>query len=328
MALTCPRKPMFNARLFDADGVFIATVDDWWQDAGVAGEVDSRAYHLSADDQDHTTERHDRLIAHGIFPLRFSPRRIKTDPAAIIRDLRSAIDAGRRRPTLPITALPARLADRLSSRPVAPPPWPAAAAGAFTVVADETAGRSRACRFRRPVSLSAHCRPLPFRPAAVTPVPAIALLFNPNGRGSTAYPRVNPGDRVCPRQGRTPIYGMGAMTYDDETNSQLGGDWPQVRSGPLVVGGILIGIGAVAAMAGLAVAGTHVAAATRAWIRELETPPGSWPGSSGSRPRPPRPPARPPGATTPTRRSAWPAGPFRLIRPKRGQSHVIAGSPV
>ena len=59
------------------------------------------------------------------------------------------------------------------------------------------------------------------------------------------------------------------MAYNDETNSQLGGNWPQVRSGPLVVGGILIGIGAV-----VAVAGTHVAAATRAWIRELETPPG------------------------------------------------------
>jgi hypothetical protein len=50
--------------------------------------------------------------------------------------------------------------------------------------------------------------------------------------------------------------------------------WPQVRSGPLVVGGILTGIGALAAMAGMAVAGTHVVAATRAWIKELETPPG------------------------------------------------------
>jgi hypothetical protein len=100
-------KPMFNAQLFDADGVFIATVDDWWPEAGVAGEVDSRAYHLSADDQDRTTERHDRLIARGIFPLHFSPKRIKTDPAGIIRDLRSAIEVGRRRPPLPITALPA-----------------------------------------------------------------------------------------------------------------------------------------------------------------------------------------------------------------------------
>jgi hypothetical protein len=63
------------------------------------------------------------------------------------------------------------------------------------------------------------------------------------------------------------------MAYDDATDSQPIGNWPQVRSGPLVVGGILIGIGAVAAMAGLAVAGTHLAAATRAWMNELETPP-------------------------------------------------------
>ena len=100
-------KPMFNAQLFDADGVFIATVDEWWPEAGVAGEVDSRAYHLSAEDQDRTSERHDRLIAHGILPLHFSPKRIKTDPDGIIRDLRSAIEKGRRRPPLPITALPA-----------------------------------------------------------------------------------------------------------------------------------------------------------------------------------------------------------------------------
>lgn len=100
-------KPTFNARLFDANGIFIATVDDWWQEAGVAGEVDSHAYHLSAEDQDRTTERHARLIAHGIFPLHFPPKRIKTDPAGIIRDLRSAIEEGQRRPPLPITALPA-----------------------------------------------------------------------------------------------------------------------------------------------------------------------------------------------------------------------------
>jgi hypothetical protein len=106
LASDLPR-PMFNARLFDANGIFIATVDDWWPEAGVAGEVDSRAYHLSAADQDRTTERHDRLVAHGILPLHFAPRRIKTDPAAIISELRSAIQEGRRRPPLPITALPA-----------------------------------------------------------------------------------------------------------------------------------------------------------------------------------------------------------------------------
>ena len=64
------------------------------------------------------------------------------------------------------------------------------------------------------------------------------------------------------------------MAYDDITDSQPTGNWPQVRSGPLMLGGILIGVGAVVAMAGAAVAGAHLAAATRAWIKELETPPG------------------------------------------------------
>jgi hypothetical protein len=64
------------------------------------------------------------------------------------------------------------------------------------------------------------------------------------------------------------------MAHDDATDSQPAGNWPQVRSGPLVAGGILIGIGAVVAMVGAAVAGAHLAAATRAWVKDLETPPG------------------------------------------------------
>lgn len=57
------------------------------------------------------------------------------------------------------------------------------------------------------------------------------------------------------------------------SNSQPTGGWPEVRSGPLIAGGILVGIGALVALAGLAVAGVHVVSATRAWIEELEIPP-------------------------------------------------------
>jgi hypothetical protein len=57
------------------------------------------------------------------------------------------------------------------------------------------------------------------------------------------------------------------------TNTQPARAWPRLESGPLITGGVLIGIGAVVAMAGLTVAGSHVVAATRAWIKELETPP-------------------------------------------------------
>jgi hypothetical protein len=63
------------------------------------------------------------------------------------------------------------------------------------------------------------------------------------------------------------------MANDDKTASLTPENWPQVRSGPLMVGGILIGIGSVIGLVGLAVAGGHVVAATRAWLNELETPP-------------------------------------------------------
>jgi hypothetical protein len=100
-------KPMFNACLYDADGTFIAMVDGWWPEAGVAAEIDSRAYHLTAGDQDRTAERHDRLVAYGILVLHFPPTRLKTDPQGVLSDLRSAIEKGRSRPRLPITARPA-----------------------------------------------------------------------------------------------------------------------------------------------------------------------------------------------------------------------------
>jgi hypothetical protein len=66
--------------------------------------------------------------------------------------------------------------------------------------------------------------------------------------------------------------GMGAMA--DTAGNQSTGAWPQLSSGPLITGGVFIGVGAVVAFVGLAIAGSHVAAATRRWIDELETPPG------------------------------------------------------
>lgn len=48
---------------------------------------------------------------------------------------------------------------------------------------------------------------------------------------------------------------------------------PQLRSGPLIAGGVLAGAGAMLVLAGLAVGSAHLFAATRAWVREMEVPP-------------------------------------------------------
>jgi hypothetical protein len=52
-----------------------------------------------------TTERHDRLAAHGVLTLHFPPKRIKTDAPGTVSELQSAIDMGLARPRLPITAV-------------------------------------------------------------------------------------------------------------------------------------------------------------------------------------------------------------------------------
>lgn len=100
-------EPMYNARLYTLDGTFIAMADAWWDDAGVAAEVDSRAYHLSPAAQDRDRDRHDKLIAYGIFPLHFSPRRIKREGEAVLADIASALENGLQRSRLPIIARPA-----------------------------------------------------------------------------------------------------------------------------------------------------------------------------------------------------------------------------
>jgi hypothetical protein len=56
-------------------------------------------------------------------------------------------------------------------------------------------------------------------------------------------------------------------------NSQPDVTWPEVKSGPLIVGGSLIGIGVAVAAVGLAVAGAHLVSATREWMKQLDVPP-------------------------------------------------------
>ena len=80
--------------------------DAWFSRAGVAGEVDSRQYHLGAKDYEATTLRHNRMEAAGIHVLHWLPSTIKAEPRRVVADLRAAIAAGNKCPPLPIKAIP------------------------------------------------------------------------------------------------------------------------------------------------------------------------------------------------------------------------------
>jgi hypothetical protein len=94
--------PVFNARLY-AGTTLIAVADAWWADAGVVAEVDSREYHYSAEDWQGTMQRHDRLVAHGVLLLHFTPKQIRSQPEEVVAQIRAALAAGRGRARLPIT---------------------------------------------------------------------------------------------------------------------------------------------------------------------------------------------------------------------------------
>lgn len=104
-------KPMYNARLFLPDGTFLGMVDTWWQRAGVAGEVDSRQYHMSARDYSKTQARHNKIEAAGVHMLHFLPMDIKRDWPSIYMNIRDAISSGKRNPPLQIIAVPPDVKD-------------------------------------------------------------------------------------------------------------------------------------------------------------------------------------------------------------------------
>ena len=97
--------PLFNPSLYDGD-LFLGKPDGWWPDAGVAGEVDSRAWHLSPDDWDRTRRRHDLMAAAGIIALHFSPRELRREPAKVAEMIKGALNRGLTRPPLPIRTVP------------------------------------------------------------------------------------------------------------------------------------------------------------------------------------------------------------------------------
>jgi len=98
-------KPLYNARLYTPDGDFIAKPDAWWQRAGVAGEVDSREYHMEAADYRATQMRHNRMESYGINVQHWLPSVIATESRTVLSDLRRAIAAGHARPLLPIVTM-------------------------------------------------------------------------------------------------------------------------------------------------------------------------------------------------------------------------------
>jgi hypothetical protein len=103
--------PLYNARLYLRDGTFLGVLDAWWPRAGVGVEVDSRQYHMSAQDYSATMARHNRIEGAGVHLFHVLPKDIKPMWPQFAASIKSAITKGIQRPPLPIVSVPADVTD-------------------------------------------------------------------------------------------------------------------------------------------------------------------------------------------------------------------------
>ncbi|GAA1842059.1 hypothetical protein GCM10009836_21780 [Pseudonocardia ailaonensis] len=100
--------PLWNPQLVDERGTHVATPDAWFDEVGLAWEIDSREFHFDAADYERTVERHTRMTAAGIIVVHSLPQTLRRRGAEVVEELRQAYAHAARRPRPPVIALPAR----------------------------------------------------------------------------------------------------------------------------------------------------------------------------------------------------------------------------
>lgn len=90
--------PEWRVPITTPNGAHIATTDAWWDDVGLAWEVDSYAFDLSPADATAALNRAARLTASGILVVHTSPAQLHDEPAAVADLLRGAYEQAAARP--------------------------------------------------------------------------------------------------------------------------------------------------------------------------------------------------------------------------------------
>ncbi len=98
--------PLWNAHLFNADGKYIATPDAWFDDVGLAIEIDSYQFHFTSNGYTHTMCRNARYTHHGILILQILPGQLKKEPETVLASIKAAYAAAKVSPRPPVTVRP------------------------------------------------------------------------------------------------------------------------------------------------------------------------------------------------------------------------------
>ncbi|WP_244231248.1 hypothetical protein [Saccharomonospora piscinae] len=93
----------WNARLLGSDSQYVGRPDAWWDDVGLAWEIDSVEFHFDRADYAKTLARNSRYARNGVVVVQTLPSRLLADRAAVIDELDAAYRMAATRPRPPVT---------------------------------------------------------------------------------------------------------------------------------------------------------------------------------------------------------------------------------
>lgn len=96
--------PSWRVPITSANGSHVATADAWWDEVGLAWEVDSYAFDLSPADAKAALRRAARLTACGVLVVHSAPTQLRDEPSVVADLLRGAYDQAAARPRPDVTA--------------------------------------------------------------------------------------------------------------------------------------------------------------------------------------------------------------------------------
>lgn len=96
---------LWNHDVVTPAGELIGCPDAWFDEEGVALEVDSREWHLDPQGWERTQAKRARFASFGVTTVPVTPRRLREQPDEVVREMLATLAAARRRPRPDVLAV-------------------------------------------------------------------------------------------------------------------------------------------------------------------------------------------------------------------------------
>lgn len=96
---------LWNHDIVTLDGQLVGCPDAWFDEEGVALEVDSREWHLDPQGWERTQAKRARFASFGVTTVPVTPRRLHEQPQEVIREMLATLASARTRPRPDVLAI-------------------------------------------------------------------------------------------------------------------------------------------------------------------------------------------------------------------------------